>query len=94
MMESALIFLTSLITLRTNLGLSEQVQPSRAGLASLGTSLEDCGAISSLVSVGFQIQVFADPDPGGLTDADPDPGRTLSSKKLDFDIKNIGTLCR
>ncbi len=72
MMESALIFLTSLITLRTNLGLSEQVQPYS------GTSLEVCGAISALVSVVFRFQLFADPDPGSQTNADPDPDQTLT----------------
>jgi hypothetical protein len=33
----------------------------------------------------------ADPDPGSHTNADPDPdpGQTLPSEKMEFDMKNI-----
>jgi hypothetical protein len=101
MMESALIFLTSLITLQTNLRLSEQVQHSSAGFASLGTQPR---GLRGSIRIGCRRkrdpdpggQTKADPDPGGRTKADPDPDsdQTLSHKKLDFDMKNIGTLFR
>jgi hypothetical protein len=40
------------------------------------------------IRIGFS----ADPDPSFYLNVDPDPGRTLSSQKVGFDMKNVPVL--
>ncbi len=53
-----------------------------------------CTGFNADPGPAFYLNVDPDPDPDPGSTTNVDPGQTLPSQKVGFDMKNIGTLCR